>query len=221
MSQFSTAGSSASLSLSRVLTLKVVVLAAIMAAVYAVLTIVSYPIAFGVWQFRLSEAMMLLVCLGTVAATVKPGAFKGNNLGLSVAIGVTVGCFVANYINPDNLGPVDYICGSLATAIAAYLTYRLAKCNPALAAYRNGEIALVGIWKKPSFYLLPLPSVLINGAIVGVYLPFLFTPLNEMTPLVFLANVVVFSLCESAVVYIVGLPLLTALLPLERQFKNI
>lgn len=216
--QIVTDSSVQSVSKSSILTLPVIVLAAIMAAVYAVLTILSYPIAFGVWQFRLSEAMMLLICLGTVGAACK---FKGNNLGISFAIGVTLGCFIANYINPDNLGPVDYIGGTFATALASYLTYLLAKKNSALQAYRNGEISLAGLWKAPSFYILPLPSVLINGAIVGVYLPFLFTPLNEMTVPAFFANIAVFSLCEAAVVYVVGLPLLTALLPLERQFKRI
>lgn len=208
------------------LSLSVITVAAVLAALYAVITILSAPIAFGVFQFRLSEAMMLLIALGTV--NTKHSLFsnsklsvRSNNLGLAAAVGVTVGCFIANYLNPGNLGPIDYLGGTFATGVAAYWTYKLAQNNRALNLYRAGQINLSQIWRQVSFYLLPLPSVILNGAIVGVYLPFLFTPKDEMSLYVILSNVVIFSICEAVVVYIFGLLLLNILLPLENRWQRI
>lgn len=208
------------------LSLSVITVAAVMAALYAVITILSAPIAFGVFQFRLSEAMMLLIVLGSVNSenalfNQNKNIIKPNNLGLAMAIGVTVGCFVANYLNPGNLGPIDYFGGTFATLVAAYLTHKIAKNNRALNLYRSKQINLSQIWHKASFYLLPLPSVVLNGAIVGVYLPFLFTPKDEMSLYVILSNVLIFSICEATVVYILGLLLLTAFLPLENRWQRI
>lgn len=208
------------------LSLSTITVAGVLAALYAVTTILSAPIAFGVFQFRLSEAMMLLIVLGSVNTensifTKQNMLVKSNNLGLAAAIGVTVGCFVANYLNPGNLGPIDYFGGTFATGVAAYLTHKIARNNKSLNLYRAKSIKLSQIWQQASFYLLPLPSVVLNGAIVGVYLPFLFTPQDEMSLYVVLSNVVIFSICEAAVVYILGLLLLTAFLPLENRWQRI
>ena len=81
---------------------------AIIAAVYAVLTIVLAPISYGPMQVRISEAL-------TVLPVFTPAAIPG----------LFVGCFVANMVGP--YGIVDMICGSLATLAAAFLTYKLRK----------------------------------------------------------------------------------------------
>ena len=81
---------------------------AIIAAVYAVLTIVLAPISYGPMQVRISEAL-------TVLPVFTPAAIPG----------LFVGCFVANMVGP--YGVVDMICGSLATLAAAFLTYKLRK----------------------------------------------------------------------------------------------
>ncbi len=80
---------------------KQLTLAAILAAVYAALTLClpSYtPI-----QIRLSEALTVLPFLFPAATP-----------------GVIVGCFVANLLSP--YGVIDVVCGTLATALAALLT---------------------------------------------------------------------------------------------------
>ena len=41
--------------------------------------------------------------------------------------GITLGCFLANLFNPNNLGPVDIICGTLATLIAGVLSYLIGR----------------------------------------------------------------------------------------------
>ena len=88
------------------LTTKKVVIAAMIAAIYAVLTIVLAPISYGPIQVRLSEAL-------TVLPALTPRGIPG----------VFVGCIVANIISPYGL--VDLVLGSLATLIAAIASYKL------------------------------------------------------------------------------------------------
>ena len=80
-------------------------MAAVIAAVYAVLT-VTLPIPqFGTIQCRLAEAL-----------TVLPFFFPGATPGL------VVGCFIANLFSPY---PLDILCGTLATLLACLLTQRM------------------------------------------------------------------------------------------------
>ena len=88
--------------------------AAMIAAIYVVLTLLFRPISFGEIQVRISEALTILP-LFTPAAV--PGVF--------------VGCLIANIIGGGILP--DIIFGSLATLIGAVLTYRLRAHTPLLA----------------------------------------------------------------------------------------
>lgn len=81
--------------------------AALIGAIYAMLTLVLYPIGFGAVQFRVSEALTLLPMIFPEAI---PGLF--------------VGCIVSNLLSP-NIVLLDVIFGSLATLIAASLTSRI------------------------------------------------------------------------------------------------
>lgn len=81
-----------------------IVIIAVVAALYAVLTLALSPISFGPIQFRVSEVMTLLPLLG-----------KGY------IISLTIGCFLANLFGP--VGIIDVIFGTLATLISAYLVY--------------------------------------------------------------------------------------------------
>lgn len=74
---------------------------AVIAALYAALTLVLAPISYGAVQFRLSEALTILPLLCPEAI-----------------VGLTVGCFLANI--PSGLW--DMFLGALATAVAATLT---------------------------------------------------------------------------------------------------
>ncbi len=87
--------------------------AAMIAAVYVVLTLLFRPISFGEIQVRISEALTILP-LFTPAAV--PGVF--------------VGCLIANIIGGAILP--DIVFGSLATLIGAVFTYRLKELNPFL-----------------------------------------------------------------------------------------
>lgn len=80
--------------------------AAIIAAVYAALTLALMPFSYGVMQIRVSEVLTILPFFTPAAI---PGLF--------------VGCFVSNLLSP--YGMIDLICGSGATLIAAIGSYLL------------------------------------------------------------------------------------------------
>lgn len=97
----------------KLLTTRSLCLSAIIAALYAALTLLLAPLSYGAIQCRVSEAMTLLPLLLPQAI---PGLF--------------VGCLVANLYTGML---TDVIFGSLATLIAAVGTYLLRK-KPLLAA---------------------------------------------------------------------------------------
>ncbi len=108
---------------------------AIIAAVYALLTIFLAPISSGLIQCRVAEAMCVLPYF-TFAAV--PGLF--------------IGCILANLLT--GAPAYDVIFGSLATLLAAYITYLMRKRAPK--------------------WIAPLPSVLINALVVGALLAYVY-----------------------------------------------
>ena len=87
------------------MSLRSLTLAAVLAAVYAVMT-VALPIPqYGAVQMRVSEAMTVLPFLFPAAT---PGLF--------------VGCVIANLFSPY---PLDVLCGSLATLLACIATQHM------------------------------------------------------------------------------------------------
>ena len=81
---------------------------AVIAALYFVLTFFVPAISYGPLQFRVGEALTLLPIIMPEAA-----------------IGVTLGCFIANVFSP--YAWYDMVFGTLATAIAALLTYLIGR----------------------------------------------------------------------------------------------
>lgn len=152
--------------------------AALIAAVYAVLTLAFIPISFGLVQFRIAEALMLIAALTPAAI---PGLF--------------IGCILANLFG--GLGIADIAFGSLATLLAALATYYAAKRMPA------GMSRI-----KP--FLLPIPTILFNGIIVGGYLPFVIPEIRAMAEtleVVLAMSIGSVMLGELAVTYLIGIPL--------------
>ncbi|NRT33067.1 putative membrane protein [Clostridium beijerinckii] len=82
-------------------TVKRLVKTAIIAALYAVITLVLAPISYGPIQFRVSEIMVLLAFFDPF-----------------YIVGLTLGCFIANILGPNGLA--DIIFGTLATFISVY-----------------------------------------------------------------------------------------------------
>ena len=129
----------------KLLTPRSLCMSAVIAALYAALTLLLAPISYGPIQLRLSEALTLLPMLLPQAV---PGLF--------------VGCLIANLYTGML---TDIIFGSLATLIAAIGTYLLRK-KPLLAAacpvVSNGLI--VGLTLALSFHL-PLLLTMLEVAI--------------------------------------------------------
>lgn len=88
--------------------------AAMIAAIYVILTEVFAPFSFSVGQVRIAEALTILPAFTPAAI---PGLF----------IGCLIGNVIAGAVLPD------IIFGSLATLIGAYFTYLLRKQNKFLA----------------------------------------------------------------------------------------
>ncbi|GAA0748219.1 QueT transporter family protein [Clostridium oceanicum] len=87
-----------------------IVFAALIAAIYSILTISLAPISYGQLQVRVSESLTLLPFFSSYSI-----------------LGVFVGCIISNIIGGN--GIIDIVFGSLTTLIAAILTYYIGKSN--------------------------------------------------------------------------------------------
>ncbi|MCI6617012.1 QueT transporter family protein [Ruminococcus sp.] len=121
-----------------------IVQAAVIAALYAALTILQNTLLPGTAsmavQFRVAEVL-------TILAIFTPAAIPG----------LTVGCVIANISSLSVLGPYDMIFGSLASLLAAVLMHLL----------RNKRL-----FKLP--VAAALMPALANGIIVGFEIEFFF-----------------------------------------------
>lgn len=121
-----------------------IVQAAVIAALYAALTILQNTLLPGTAsmavQFRVAEVL-------TILAVFTPAAISG----------LTIGCVIANISSLSVLGPYDLIFGSIASLLAAVLMYLL----------RNKRL-----FKLPVASAL-MPA-LANGIIVGFEIEFFF-----------------------------------------------
>lgn len=85
--------------------LRKLTLCAVVAALYAAITILTAPLSYGLVQFRLSEALVVLCALEPL-----------------LGVGITVGCFLANLFS--TVTALDVVIGTLATALACLWTAR-------------------------------------------------------------------------------------------------
>lgn len=101
-------------------------LAALVAALYVVMGYFAdiFGLNYGPIQVRFAEALTVLPFLYPATAP-----------------GLAVGCLITNLLSP--YGPADIIFGTLATAIAAFLTM-----------------------KMPKWYLAALPPILVNAVVL-------------------------------------------------------
>ncbi|URZ00051.1 QueT transporter family protein [Clostridium felsineum] len=146
-------------------TLRILVVNALIAAIYAVLTLGLSFLSYGQIQIRVSEALTVLPF------------FSGYYV-----IGLTLGCFIANIFSVMKL---DMIFGTLATFIAACLTYFIGKSNIP--------------FKK---YIAPLPPIISNAVIVGL-------ELKIATHAPFFVNAIWVGIGEIVACFVLGLPLLS------------
>lgn len=123
---------------------KYIVQAAVIAALYAVLTFLQNTLLPGsasmAVQFRVSEIL-------TILAVFTPAAIPG----------LTIGCVIANISSLSVLGPYDLIFGSIASLIAAIL----------IRAFRN-----IRLFSLP--VLSAIMPAITNGIFVGFEIEFFF-----------------------------------------------
>ncbi len=104
-------------------TIKKIIFTGVIAALYAVLTLILAPISYGPIQFRISEILVLLAY------------FNPLYIG-----GLTLGCFIANLLGPNGL--FDVIFGTLATFISVYAIYISSK----IKIQDKYKLFLASIW---------------------------------------------------------------------------
>ncbi|CEN81033.1 QueT transporter family protein [Paraclostridium sordellii] len=102
---------------------KKLVMTSLVAAIYAVLTLVLGAISYGPIQFRIAEIMVLL-------AFIKKDYIWG----------LTIGCFLANVIGP--YGAPDIVFGTTATFLSVYAIYLTGKAMKG----KKYAILIASIW---------------------------------------------------------------------------
>jgi len=108
--------------------------AAMIAALYVALTYIFAPISFSEIQVRIAEALTILPVFTPAAI---PGLF--------------IGCLIGNTVGGALLP--DIICGSLATLIGAFFTWKLRNTHP---------------------FLAPVPPILANTLVVPFVLKYAY-----------------------------------------------
>jgi len=148
--------------------------AALIAAIYVVLTVVFAPFSFGEVQVRIAEALTILPVFLPAAV---PGLF--------------VGCFLGNMLGGAVLP--DIIFGSLATLIGALGTRALRKAHPFLAPIPPiaANTVIVPFVLKYAYAVdLPIPFMMLTvgiGEVVscGIFGLVLYYALNSRRAQVF------------------------------------
>lgn len=113
--------------------------AAVIAAIYTVLVYVFQYFGFGPIQFRIAEAL-------TILPYFTPAAIPG----------VTLGCLLSNLLCKADI--LDVIFGTLATFIAACLSYRL----------------------RFNKFLVPIPPIIVNAIIIPWILKYAYFESNPI-----------------------------------------
>ena len=154
-------------------------LAAVVAAIYFVLCYFGniFSLTFGPVQVRLGEAL-----------TVLPFLFPATTPG------VVLGCLLTNILSP--YGPIDMVVGTLATAVAAFLTM-----------------------KMPRWYLAGLPPIVMNALLLPPMWAWATTgAVNGAFWAAYGLNLWTFVVGEAVACYVLGTVLLRAL-PKVKYFR--
>ena len=149
-------------------TAKFITTAAIVAALYVVLSLLTYTFSYLEIQCRIAEALCMTIFYTPA------GIF-----------GVVIGCFITNIIGGS---PLDMIFGTAATLIAALLTYPIVRT----IRKKHGPVL-----KMKHALLIPIPTVLVNAIIIPFVLYFgfgvtSFANANSMLPVLLLLSLSVF-----------------------------
>ncbi|MDR1094312.1 MAG: QueT transporter family protein [Clostridiales bacterium] len=163
--------------------------AAVIAALYSAVTLLAAPLSYGPIQLRFAESLTILPALLPEAA-----------------IGVVLGCLISNLFTGMW---TDIVFGTLATLIAALLTY------------------LIGYRLKKHICISALPPVLINALIVPLIIfAYIGGDLEAIgiavsAPLlIYLCGFLSIAIGQSAAVYGLGLPLYKGVKAYLKRFPD-
>ncbi len=147
---------------------------AAIAAVYVAVSLALAAVSFGAVQVRVSELLTLLPVVTPLAVP-----------------GLTLGCFLSNLLgmllgmNP--VGWIDMLVGTLATLISAILTRLL----------RGFRVRSVPVYSA-------MPPVLVNAALVGAELTYVFS--GGLEPKLLIINMLSVGAGQLVSCFILGLP---------------
>ena len=153
---------------------------AMIAGIYAAITFATFFMSFGAVQYRISEALTILPAFTVTAIP-----------------GLTIGCALANLVgfmmgvNPSGL--IDVFFGTLASLIAAIITYYIGKSDK----------------KWVRYVFVPMPAVIVNAIIVGFEISYFFMGTLDMQ--VMLVNAASVFIGQAVVCYGLGVPLMMIL----------
>jgi len=186
-----------------------IIRAAVIAAIYFCATFFIAPLSYGPLQIRFSEALTIL-----------PALFP------EAVIGVTVGCLLANSLNPAGFLWIDAVFGTLATFAAAVCTFYIGKlfglgygksnndAKPDKAADISIDENSVSKNKKGGVFLAALPPVLINALVIPfIIFAYIYDDMANIN--IFASNNVILYLLgftsvltgQAIAVYGIGVPL--------------
>ena len=160
-------------------TAKFISTAAIVAALYVVLSLLTYTFSYLEIQCRVAEALCMTIFYTPAGI-----------------LGVIIGCFITNLLGGS---PIDMIFGTAATLIAALMTYPFART----IRKKNGPVL-----KMKHALLIPIPTVLVNAIVIPFVLYFgyqvtSFANAEKMLPVLLLLSLSVF-LGEVISCYVIG-----------------
>lgn len=165
----------------------------VIAAAYAACTLIALlflgSLAWGPIQFRVSEALCVLVLF-------TPAAIPG----------LTLGCVIANVMNivisgTGMLGMLDVVFGSLATFAGALFTWKMR---------RHPLVALAGPVLANALIVPAYLPLLLQG--VGFYtIPFTTISLDNSWLFMYLFGLVTTGVGEAVIMYVLGYPLARSL----------
>lgn len=118
---------------------KKIVVIALIAGLYAALTLALGFISYGPIQFRIAEVMTLLPLLGK-----------------EYIVALTLGCFLANVIGP--YGVPDIVFGTVATFISVYLVYLTGKNMKD----KKGYVLIASLWPT-------IVNAIVIGAMLNIF----------------------------------------------------
>ena len=112
-------------------------------------------------------------------------------------VGLAVGCLIANLLGTGVIW--DVIFGTVASALAVIVVAQMGKASQ----------------KNIVKFLSPLPVIILNGVIVGVVVTYCYTDLSGLTEGAIMGalflNMLTVAIGETAVCYVLGVPLLFTL----------